>query len=466
MAKRLDLDFLRKENVGKIFGWLTVLDVFRDEKNKIKFKCQCKCGKECIKDFGKVISNHTKSCGCFKFTKDYSCKLKSIWATKHEVIRDRADRYSQWCKDNPDKIRLSVERQRNTYLKNPDIMKRKIASRKKTLEENPDIQQRINEKLIKFYENNPDKRTRLSEIMKHHYEDESNRKKISDGLKRFYSDESNRLNNSIRAKRWAEENRDKIEEYSKQHSEYLKKRRLYFIHKAQNDISSDFEEFTKIIHPSQLNDLLSGNIKSADMIMTKCPICDNYEEHAFNNTWKLIKMKFRTGRPPLCTSCRNHISSSSYEDEISNIIKSFYDGECLRNSRDIISPFELDLYYPEKRIAVEYNGSYWHNESCKPADYHYNKFIACCEYDITLVSIFDNDWVYNKDEVVAYLKSLFNNEEHNLSYVYNNKEIVNLNYPIPHLNLLDFSEIKENYYLNRGKKVFTCGYAVKNCIME
>lgn len=463
MAKKIDLDSLRNENIGKTFGWLTVLDAFRDSKNKIKFKCQCKCGRECIKDFGKVLIGHTKSCGCFKFTKDYSDKLKSIWCNKQDTIEAKTAKYRQWCRDNPEKSRARSESRKQTYKSDPSIMEKQKAKRKQTIDNNPEIQERINEKIRKFYRDNPEKRKELSGIVKQRYIDNPDLgSRITSSLKKFYQDNPDKREEiSVRAKQWAEDNRDRLEEQGRRHSEDLKKRRLSFFKKAQQDSSSDFEEFTKAIHPSQLNDLLNGDISAKDIIEIKCPTCGKYEKHTFNSVWQLAKMKFRTGRPPFCECCRLRLSSSSFEDEIKNIISSFYDGLCVRNSREIISPLELDLYYPNKKIAIEYNGSYWHNEICKPIDYHYNKFIDCYNSGIILVSIFDRDWVYNKEKVIEYLKDLFNDEENCLSYTDQHHEAINLNYPTPNLDLLEFSEIHENYYLDRGKKVFTCGYAVK-----
>ena len=466
MAKKLDLNSLKNENVGKTFGWLTVLDVFRDSKNKIKFKCQCKCDKECVKDFGKVLIGHTKSCGCFKFTKDYSDQLKSIWSTKQDVIRDRADRWSQWHKDNPDKVILKVERRRNAYLENPNILKQQIDSRKKTLEENPEIQQRINEKNRLVWDD--EKRAKFSKDIKQRYIDNPDiSSRISSSLKKLYRNSHDKKEElSVRAKQWTEDNKEKVADIGKQHSEDLKKKRLHYINKAKVDKPESYSLFISSIHPSQVDDLLNGDISAKDIIEIKCPSCGMYEKHTFNNVWRLAKMEFRTGRPPFCECCRLQLSSSSLEGEISSIIKSFYDGLCIRNSREIISPFELDLYYPEKKIAIEYNGSYWHNENCKPIDYQYNKFIECYKSGIILVSIFDRDWLYSKDKVILYLKSLFNGEENCLSYVGKRDDAINLNYPTPTLDLFEFSEIHESYYLDRGKKVFTCGYAVKKHIEE
>lgn len=73
MSKKLDLDELNKEYIGKTFGWLTVISVYKDlDKKRYYFKCICKCGKETCKPYNKVISGHTSSCGCYKFSKEYS----------------------------------------------------------------------------------------------------------------------------------------------------------------------------------------------------------------------------------------------------------------------------------------------------------------------------------------------------------------------------------------------------------
>lgn len=463
MVKRLDLEELKKEHVGKTFHWLTVLDVFRDDKNKIRFKCVCKCGKECAKDYGKVLIGHTGSCGCFKFTKDYSDKLTSVWSNKQDTIETKTAKYCKWCRDNPEKSKMRSEKQKQTYKNNPEILEKQKARRKETLDNNPEIQKRINEKNRLAWAD-PDKRAEVSDRTKNYYTDHPEAgKRISLSLKKHYENNPEKREElSIRAKKWAEDNREKVEEQGRQHSEALKKRRLSFIKKAQKDSSSDFEEFTKAIHPSQLNDLLDGDIKATDIIMTKCPICGKYEERTFNSTWKLIKMKFRTGHPPYCTLCRSQLSSSSCEDEILNIIKSFYDGVCLRNSREIISPFELDLYYPEKKIAVEYNGTYWHNENCKSREYHYNKFKACYDSDILLVSIFENDWLSSKENIISYLRDLFFGLENQFSYVDDTHSIINLNYPLPTLSTSESSVIREDYYTDRDVKVFTCGHLVNS----
>ena len=67
------------------------------------------------------------------------------------------------------------------------------------------------------------------------------------------------------------------------------------------------------------------------------------------------------------------------------------------NVRDIIYPKELDIYIPEKKIAIECNGIFWHSK--KDGEYHYNKFLQCQEKGIQLLSIWE-DWIISKPEIV------------------------------------------------------------------
>jgi hypothetical protein len=170
---------------------------------------------------------------------------------------------------------------------------------------------------------------------------------------------------------------------------------------------------------------MNGEIKADSKIKTKCPICNEYVEHIFNNVFRLHKANFRNGSPPLCIQCKNNCNSSRAEQEIADYISTFYNSECIRNSIDIISPLELDLYYPEKKTAIEFNGDYWHSDEFKSNDYHYNKFKECKDNNILLVSIFESEWSSRKELVKSYLKDLFNNIENQLSF---DDRLMNNNY--------------------------------------
>ena len=95
---------------------------------------------------------------------------------------------------------------------------------------------------------------------------------------------------------------------------------------------------------------------------------------------------------------------SRAEKEIVEYIKSFYSEEVIENSKEIIKPQELDIFIPNRNIAVEFNGIYWHsfgygNLSPKQADIdfqrqrHLLKTELCEEKGINLLHIFENEWL-------------------------------------------------------------------------
>lgn len=101
-----------------------------------------------------------------------------------------------------------------------------------------------------------------------------------------------------------------------------------------------------------------------------------------------------------CPECAKTISRSSGEIELCNYIRSLYSGKILENDRTVIKPKELDIYLPELKLALEYNGEYWHQiaEQREPG-YHENKQKACIDKGIKLIEIWENEWKNNKEEI-------------------------------------------------------------------
>ena len=464
---KYNINELKSLYIGKTYGYLIVLDVYKDNVKKRYFaKCLCKCGKETCKQLDKIISGHTKSCGCYKFSEEYA-NIRKQWAIDNpDIVQGRTEKFKQWCKDNPDKVKEKAEKRLQTYAENPEILQRQIANRKLTLENNPDIQTTINNKIVQCYKNNPDKRKALSDACKKSYIDNPEHGyKISQSLKLYYSDESNRKYISVKVKSFCENNPEFVQKQAELHKQWFLDNRKQVMEQGA-ELSQKFKDnrlevldnshlLFEVVHPSQMEALLSGNIKVTDSVLTKCPICGNYSEHIFGNVWRLYDKRFRTGYAPMCDKCRSLLTTSRYEDEIANFISTFYSGTLIRNSRDIISPLELDLYYPEKKIAIEFNGDYWHSDKFKDSHYHYNKFKACYDLGITLVSIFEFYFTLSKDTILSYVHDLFDGTENQLSFI--DKDVINLNYPIPNLDLSMYI-IKDSSYINDECKVYTCGY--------
>ena len=103
---------------------------------------------------------------------------------------------------------------------------------------------------------------------------------------------------------------------------------------------------------------------------------------------------------------------SNGEQEISNYIKE-NNIKILTRNRKIIYPFEIDILIPEKNIAFEYDGLFWHSDYSKNNNYHLNKTNECLSKGIQLYHIFEDEWVYKREIVESFIKQkigLFDNE--------------------------------------------------------
>ena len=114
-----------------------------------------------------------------------------------------------------------------------------------------------------------------------------------------------------------------------------------------------------------------------------------------NNDHKPYKVKFykfmQNQRCPICSN--NGISKQ--EQELQQWLSEYIDIKT--NDRDIISPFELDILIPSKKIAIEYNGLYWHSErQGKDKNYHLDKYNLCKEQGYRLISIYENEWLFKQ----------------------------------------------------------------------
>ncbi len=89
---------------------------------------------------------------------------------------------------------------------------------------------------------------------------------------------------------------------------------------------------------------------------------------------------------------------SGKEKEVTDFIESIYLGEIVENSRKVITPKELDIFIPEKNLAVEFNGIYWHSEKYLDKNYHIDKTNLCKDKGIQLIHIFEHQWL-DKSEI-------------------------------------------------------------------
>ena len=432
------LDDLKSELVGKVYGLFTILDVVIDD-NKAKCICRCQCGNirlimPCIITKGRI-----SSCGCIRQSKEYRNKMSSKskeWTNNHpekvkeisskikQYYNDNPDKRvqvgintSNWAKNNPDKIAEKAAKFSEWCKSNPDKLEARSIKYKEWCKQNPNSVQEIGNKISEWCKNNPDKVLTRTEKIKQYYKDHPDAiTNIANKCKQWYKNNPDivcemvekrlqtfqnnpDIQDTINKKRiqWYKDNPDKVKLISEKISSTFKQKR----------INNDFSLLLNKVHPDYIQPLLNGDINSLSEILIKCPICGEYDKHSFHNIFRINSNDIKPNSHNLCHKCYANISQSSPELEIKDIINTMYNGKCIENSRSIIPPLELDLYYPEKNVAIEFNGNYWHDENHKPKDYHFNKFKLCKDKNIRLVSIYESDWYNKHDNIINLLKNIF-----------------------------------------------------------
>ena len=146
----------------------------------------------------------------------------------------------------------------------------------------------------------------------------------------------------------------------------------------------------KPIVAAQWHPILNGDLKPEDFTIGSHKkvwwLCD--KEHKWD------AFIFNRSRGFGCPKCANLISKG--ETQIANYIKSF-GLRILQSNRKILKGQEIDIYIPEKKIAIEFNGTYWHDENHKDKNYHYDKWLACKNLGIQLIQIWEDDWNKNPE---------------------------------------------------------------------
>lgn len=117
----------------------------------------------------------------------------------------------------------------------------------------------------------------------------------------------------------------------------------------------------------------------------------------------------------ICEMCHpKYEFVSNKEISVAEWIHSIYSGAIETSNRSIINPYELDIWIPEKKIAIEFDGVYWHSERFKEKDYHQKKTILCKERGIRLIHIPELVWDNQNTMIKEIIKNALGLTEHKI----------------------------------------------------
>ena len=92
------------------------------------------------------------------------------------------------------------------------------------------------------------------------------------------------------------------------------------------------------------------------------------------------------------------IGSSFAERQIGDYLESL-GINIIRNDRSVLQTKELDIYIPEHKLAIEFNGLFWHSTKFKEPSYHLNKMKECNTAGVRLIQIFEDEWNDRQEQI-------------------------------------------------------------------
>lgn len=171
-----------------------------------------------------------------------------------------------------------------------------------------------------------------------------------------------------------------------QSSDIQKKHKRNYVKKVQEKLGNEYE----LIHYG----------KMLKFIHKKCGNETEILRDTFNKRHNIYKTT-------QCVHC-NPLNSTSSESEkdVMLFIKSRYNGTIKTHVRNMIYPYELDIYIPELKLGIEFNGDYYHTTKHVDKNYHKMKSDLCDKKGIRLLHIWEHKWIDNNKMVCDIIQSI------------------------------------------------------------
>lgn len=178
--------------------------------------------------------------------------------------------------------------------------------------------------------------------------------------------------------------------------------------KYNNTVSS----LKKMLAPYDL-DFISNDSINFNLRCLKCG-----KEFSFSRSYFYVLLNTQTSCfCPHCSRVR-HNDYSFMEKEVVDCVKSIYPGEVRENDRMALGGRELDIFLPDIRLGIEFDGTYWHADprffdeddivvNCPAIEIwerDREKDILCESAGIMLYRVKEYDWCNERDRIMTELK--------------------------------------------------------------
>ena len=165
---------------------------------------------------------------------------------------------------------------------------------------------------------------------------------------------------------------------------------------------------------------INPNIISYDgLFHYKCPVCNEIIEFDLQYINRRIEYNI-----DFCFNCVPKTGISCQEKSLLNYVKEIYKDVIIENDKKLLNGKELDIVIPKLKLAVEYDGTYWHMDSRIYNKDDYNKIkqktaqeiweydnqkdLLCEQQGYKLYHIKEIDWINDNINTKIFIKNIIN----------------------------------------------------------
>ena len=163
---------------------------------------------------------------------------------------------------------------------------------------------------------------------------------------------------------------------------------------------------------------INTNIISYDgLFHYKCPVCNEIIEFDIQYINRRIEYNI-----DFCFNCVPKSGISCQEKSLLNYVKEIYKDVIIENDKKLLHGKELDIVLPKLKLAIEYDGTYWHmdsriydqteinktkNMTAKEIwEYDRKKDLLCEQQGYKLYHIKEIDWINDNINTKKFIKNI------------------------------------------------------------
>ncbi len=114
-----------------------------------------------------------------------------------------------------------------------------------------------------------------------------------------------------------------------------------------------------------------------------------------------------------CSQCQKRPGFSQTEDDLAVFVRGL-GVSVIQRDRTVLGGKEIDIYLPELRVGIEFNGDYWHGDGFLSSkknttshDLHTNKRRLAEKAGVLLLFVWENDWKGARTEIERAIRLVF-----------------------------------------------------------